>query len=106
MANDPVSIPITYVGFDEAPISFANSFLVQHDDGEFLLTVGQISPPPITGESPEERQEQINALPFVPIRVLARYGLSRRRMVELIEVLQANLEKHDARFGPDGGDAA
>lgn len=102
MANDePIAVPFTYVGFDEAPIAFANAFLVQHDADEFLLTVAQVAPPPIVATSEEEARTQIGAIPFVPVKVLARYGLTRRRMVELIDALQQNLANHDRQFGPD-----
>lgn len=105
MANDePIAVPLTYVGFDETPITFANAFLVQHDADEFLLTVAQLAPPPITAATEEEARVQLGAIPFVPVRVLARFGMTRRRLVELIAALQQNLENHDRRFADDTGE--
>jgi hypothetical protein len=96
--EEGVRLPTSYVGLDETPISFANNFLIQHQEDEFLLTVAALAPPPTLG-SEEQVREQLSQIEFVPIQVLGRYGLTRRRLVELIELLKGNLEKHDERFG-------
>ena len=51
----------------------------------------------LRGVSRKERRSQAEALSYVPINVLARYGMTRRRMAELIEVLSGNLEKSDRK---------
>jgi hypothetical protein len=89
-----VDLPLTWVEFDDVPIFFANHFLVQHQPDEFVLTVGQVSGPPLVG-TPEQVREQVSQISHVPITTLARVGLTRQRLTELIALLQAELEDHD-----------
>jgi hypothetical protein len=67
---------------DSTPILFANQFLVQHQPDEFFMTIGQAP-----GLSP------------VPVYTIARVGLTRHRLVELIAVLEEKLAEHDRQTG-------
>jgi hypothetical protein len=82
--------PLAWVEFDDVPILFGNHFLVQHEPDEFVLTVGQVTAPPLVGPStaPGGQNE-------VPIHTLARIGLTRNRVAELIALLQSSVEEHD-----------
>jgi len=94
--QDTISLPVTYLGLEDVPILFANQFVIQYEKNEFVLTVGQLQPPILLG-STEERKEQAKKLTYVPIRVVARFGLTRQRLAELIEALQSNLRKYDKK---------
>jgi hypothetical protein len=94
-----ISIPLEWIDFDETPILFANHFLVQHQIEEFVVSLGQVVGPP-TVAPPEDLTAPaapIHDARHVPINTLARFGLSRHRMVELIELLQNAVEEHDRR---------
>ena len=94
--QDAITLPLTYLGLEDVPILFANQFVIQHEKNEFILTVGQLQPPILVG-APEERKEQAKKLTYVPIRVVGRFGLTRQRLAELIEVLQSNLRTYDKK---------
>jgi hypothetical protein len=85
---------LDWIDFEEEPIVFANHFLVQHQPDEFVVTLGQVTGPPVVG-TPEQIREQTRIASHVPIHTLARVGLTRHRLVELIAMLQATLEDHD-----------
>ena len=89
---------LEWVDFEQLPIVFANHFLVQHQPNEFVLTVGQVTGPPVVG-TPEQVREQARGASRVPIHSLARVGLTRERLVELMNILQATLEDHDRLAG-------
>jgi hypothetical protein len=89
---------LEWVDFEELPIVFANHFLVQHQPNEFVLTLGQVTGPPVVG-TPEQVREQARGASHVPIHALSRVGLTRHRVIELIELLQASLEDHDRLAG-------
>jgi hypothetical protein len=91
-----IEIPLVIIGAEDVPIYFTNLFVVQHEEKEFIITFGQYSPPLLLG-SPEEKQEAAKRMPYVPIKVIARVGLTPERMEELIEVLQTNLRKYQAK---------
>jgi hypothetical protein len=98
-----VSIPVVYIGTDDQPILFVNQFAVQHQQNEFVITVGQFQTPIILGETDEEKLQRARELAFVPIKVVARLGLTRARIGELIEALQANVARYDAQQQRNGG---
>jgi hypothetical protein len=89
-----VQLPSVWVGADETPIAFANQFVCQFQPNEFVLTIGQASAPILLG-TPDQIREQVEELSFIPVRTLARIGLTRTRVQELIAALQANLDNHD-----------
>jgi hypothetical protein len=93
-----VSLPLEWVEFEETPIIFGNQFLIQHQPDEFVISMGQVTGPPVIG-TPEQMHEQMLATSHVPIHTIARVGLTRHRLVELISVLQATLEVHDRVVG-------
>jgi len=93
-----IALPLLFVGMEEVPILYANHFLVQHQESEFIITVGQVQGPPLLGTR-EERIEQAKRLAYVPIKVVARLALTRERMAELIGALEENVKGFDTRAG-------
>jgi hypothetical protein len=89
-----IGASLEWIDFDEVPIVFANHFLVQHQPDEFVVSLGQVTGPPLVG-TPEQIREQARGVSHVPIHAIARVGLTRQRLVELIGILQAELEEHD-----------
>jgi hypothetical protein len=89
-----LSLPLEWIDFEETPILFANHFLIQHQPNEFVITAGQTTGPPVVG-TPEQIREQARGFSRVEIHTLARIGLTRDRLVELIGLLQATLQEHD-----------
>ena|SRR5438093_3342027 len=92
-----VQVPIVWVGTDEVPVSLVNNFFaqfVQPDQDEFILTFGTVVPPPLLGTR-EQMEEQARAVSFVPVRAVARLGLTRQRVVELSTVLDTILRQYD-----------
>jgi hypothetical protein len=98
-----IQVPVVWVGVDEAPILLANQFLGQFQRDEFILTVGQIAPPALMG-TPEERLEEARTISFIPIKVLARFGLTRARVEDLIRVLQETIENFEKHGSTKGGE--
>jgi len=94
-AKDIFEIPIVISGAEDVSIHFANQFVIQHQQNEFILTIGQLVPPMLFGTD-EERLEQAKKVAYVPVKVVTRLALTRQRIVELIEVLQENLRNYDA----------
>lgn len=90
MDEPRITLPVAWLD-DDAPIAYANQFLLSTiSDEEYVLQVGQASPPPITG-TPEQQKEQLSRISFVPIRALAKVSLTRQRVQELADLLQRAL---------------
>jgi hypothetical protein len=93
-----VDIPIVWVGVEDTEILFANQFLVQFNQQEILLTIGQLTPPVILGPV-EQQVQQAERLSYIPVKTVGRFGLTRDRLEELIGVLQTTARNFDARDG-------
>ena len=89
-----ISLPLVYVGAEEVPVLLANMFVSQFEQNEFILTVGQLVPPILIGTL-EEREEQAKKVGYVAVKIVAKLGLTRQRVVELIQLLQENLRNYD-----------
>lgn len=102
MPDEPevVQVPVSWVGIDEPPILLVNQFLGQFQGDEFIITLGQLAPPILLGTD-EEKLEEARRLSFIPVKVLARFGLTRARVEELIRVLQQTIENYENQ-GNDG----
>jgi hypothetical protein len=97
--QDRVEIPLAWIGVEDVPVLATNQALVQFTaENEFVLTFGQLAPPILLG-SEEERREQLKMITFAAVKPVARLGLTRQRVEELIRVLTENLENHDRAFG-------
>jgi hypothetical protein len=83
-----IQVPLVWVDGDDAPVFFANQFLLQPiGPAEFILSLGQAVPPPLIG-TPEEQKEQAKRIAFVGVRTMSRFSLPRQRIEELVGVLQ------------------
>jgi len=94
--KDDIQIPIAFIGADEVPIHYANQFVIQHQANEFILTIGQITPPILLGTG-DELRSQAESLSYVPVHVVSRIAMTRQRLVELMDALKTNLEAFDSK---------
>jgi hypothetical protein len=85
------TLPVVWTGVENTPVLAANQFIGQAADGEIFLAFGLFTPPPIVGP-PDQQEAQVRRLDRVPVQCLARLSMNRRRLEELIEVLQRTLE--------------
>ncbi len=67
--------PIEVIGVEEQPILYANVALVQRLMDGYIITVAQGAP--LIYGTPEQQEEQMNAIDRVTVRPIARLGLTR-----------------------------
>lgn len=91
MTEEPAesfALPVVWVDNEEKPVVFSNQFLLQAvTPEEFVLSIGQVSPPAVIG-TPEDQRNQLERIPFAPVRTIVRVSLTRQRLDELAELLQ------------------
>lgn len=94
MAEHEIQLPMVVVGAENVPVMFVNHLIVQNDRNEFLLTLGQLTPPLVLG-TPEEQADRLRALPYVPVQVIGRFSLTAQRLGEFIKVMQEQLQRFE-----------
>ena len=87
-------VPLTWLDVEDVPVFFANQFVIQYEQDEFILTLGQMTPPLLLG-TPEEQVDQLENLDFVPVKPLARIAFTRARLRELVQLLAGSGEMYD-----------
>ncbi len=94
--NGGRDVPLTWIGAEDLPVSFANMFVgqVQPEENVFYLTIGQMVPPVLVG-TPQEKAEQLKQIAYIPVKPIARLALTRPRLQELAALLQLNLDQYD-----------
>ncbi len=99
-----VTVTATWPTDDDLPVHFANHFLVQHDTTthEFFVSIGSVIPPSLVG-SPADLQmiSDLQKSGTIPVKPVARIGLSPKRLLELVEVLQTNYRNYQANLAQE-----
>ncbi len=95
-AGGEIQIPVIWVERESLNVQYVNQFLTQLEGDEIFLDLGTLTPPVILGETPEEQRQQAERIGFVPVRTVTRVAMSRRRLAELIELLQRTAIRYDA----------
>lgn len=95
--SDQVSItlPVVWVGAEDLPVNFVNQFVGVVQPNEIFVTIGSMVPPAILGDTVEEREATLRSITYVPVKPVARLGLTPARLRELIKVLQETLSNYE-----------
>ncbi len=99
MPDEPIQLPTVWVDDTGGVAKYVNAFMSSFQRDEFTIVAGQVTPPLVSGATDEERAQAAQALGFVPIHTIVRLVVNRAKMMELINALQENLDKHDEAFG-------
>lgn len=93
-AGGPIGKPLIWQDAGGVRVELADQFAIQRAPGEtaesFILVIGQVDVPLIIG-NPEEQRRQVEAIPYVGIRIIGRYSLSVRHLEQLGELVQMQL---------------
>lgn len=95
LSKGEIAVPLVWVGADELPIHFFNQMVAVVQANEIFLMLGSLMPPPIVGDTREERKAQAESVPFVAIKPIVRLGLTPEKLKELIGVLQLTMENYE-----------
>ena len=74
---------------------FVSDIVVQHQPDTFILSFFEIWPPPILGESEEEKQRKLDALDHVEAKCVARLVVTPSKMREFLETMSENLRNYE-----------
>ena len=90
---DPLEIQPAWIGADDLPVHFANTFAITFGQNAIFLNLGSQVPPAIESEEELERLWTVGYLPVSPI---ARVALSPQGLDGLIQGLQNARKQHKA----------
>ncbi len=88
------ALPLVWVGVDDHEITFVNQIMAQRHENQFFLSFGQATPPPIIG-TPDEQMAALEAISFVPVKVVKRIALSPEHMRAMVTLLTDSVRMYD-----------
>jgi hypothetical protein len=77
---------------------FVMNIVVQHQPDYFVLSFFEIWPPPVLGETDEDRLEEIEQIEEVEARCVARLVVTPEKMRDFIGVMSTNFQNWEAKF--------
>jgi hypothetical protein len=93
--RDWIAITAVWDGLENVPIALVNNALGQvGQQGEIILSFGQLTPPPLMG-TVEQQQEQARQIERLLIKPVARLGLTREGLDDLIRILSETRDNFD-----------
>jgi hypothetical protein len=88
---EPLEIEPAWIGTDELPVHFANTFAITLGPNAIFLNLGSQVPPAIGSQDDLDRLRTIGYLPVSPI---ARVAISPQGLDDLIQGLQNARKQH------------
>lgn len=80
---------------DDLQSHFVSNIVVQHQPDMFILSFFEVWPPPILGESDEEKRQVIDAIDHVEAKCVARLVLTPSKLREFLETMSENLHNYE-----------
>jgi hypothetical protein len=96
-----IMLPLVWVDVETAEARAANQLIVQHHEGEFILTFGHLIPPLLMG-TPEENAEQVKQIPYVGVKVVSQISVTPAKVGEFIQAMQTVLTSYNEQQGKSG----
>ena len=75
---------------------FVSNLVVQHQPDYFTLSFFEVWPPPILGDTDEEKRAALDALDYVEANCVARLVVTPDTMREFVRIMSENLGNFEA----------
>jgi hypothetical protein len=92
-------VPINHVYPDNLVTHFTTHVVAQFQQDHFILSFFEIFPPPLLGETDDEKLRALKALDHVDAKCVARIVVTPARMEDVIKILSENLAKYKQMAG-------
>ena len=90
-----MDIPVVWEGLENIPIALVNNALGQvGQQDEIIVSFGQLTPPVLYGDL-EQQREQAQQIERLAVRPVARLGLTRAGLDDLIRILTGTRDNYD-----------
>ena len=90
-------IPLKREYPEDLESNFVSNIVVQHQSDHFVLSFFEVWPPPVLGDTEEEREHILDSIEEVEAKCVARLVVTPRRMREFIDVMSDSFLKWETR---------
>ena len=92
---------VPVVWSDPGSSVFANQAVVQYDGNLVYLAFGQANPPVISGDTEEEKQQQLDKIHSIVVSPVIRLVMAPESFRAVVKVLRSHLERMDNMDRPE-----
>lgn len=90
-----MDIPVVWEGLENVPVVLVNNALGQvGQQDEIIVSFGQLTPPVLYGDL-EQQRDQARQIERLAVRPVARLGLTRASLDDLIRILNRTRDNYD-----------
>jgi len=86
------AVPISRKYPEELRTYFVESVVVQGEEDHFVLSFFELFPPPILGDTEDERRQQIDQLTSVDAKCVSRLVMTPAKTKEFIDAITSNYQ--------------
>ena len=96
-----IALPLVWVDIEDAETLAVNQLIVQHHEGEFILTFGHLTPPALIG-TPEENAAQAKNIPYVAVKVVTKIAATPSKAEEFVQAMQTVIASYKEQRRREG----
>ena len=93
------NVPIERVFPEGLQTHLVTNMMAQFQPEWFVLSFFEMWPPPVLGDTEQERQKALDEIESVQATCVARLVVPPSQMREIVKTLQENLENYDRAIG-------
>ena len=87
-------LKIRHIFPDNLDSNFVSNIVVQHQPDHFIVSFFEVFPPPILGDSEEDKRQQFNKMDHIEAQCVSRIIVTPDKMSEIITVLNDNYDNY------------
>jgi hypothetical protein len=87
-------LKIQHIFPDDLDSKFVSNIIVQHQPDHFVVSFFEVFPPPILGDSEEDKRRQFRGIDHVNAKCVSRIVVTPDKMGEIITVLSDNYNNY------------
>ena len=88
--EEPIPLRMNWRKADVVPVHIANQFMLSYTPEGYVLSFGQVMPPAILGDAPDELRDIVELF----VNVLGRIAITPDRTKALMLLLERQLKRH------------
>lgn len=89
-------VRLNYIYPENLQTNFVSSLVVQHQPEHFTLSFFEVFPPPILGDTPEEKENLLKSIEQLNAKCVSRIIVTPGKMKEILAVMTENLKNYEA----------
>jgi hypothetical protein len=89
------SVKLNHIFPEDLKSNFVSNMIIQFRPDHFVLSFFEIWPPPVVGETKEEKDSIINKIEHIDAKCVSRLVITPEKMHDFIRAMSENLREYE-----------